>query len=868
MSSLPDARDRLEYGGKSFTIFNPLILERSGYAKISRLPYSIRILVENMLRNHDGDVVTDEHVRVTAQWQKKPEPLEIPLKPARVILQDFTGVPCVADLAAMRGTVHKLGKDPRKINPIVPVDLVIDHSVQVDFFGTKDAYEKNVRVEFERNIERYKFLKWAQKNFTNFRVIPPGMGIVHQVNLEFLATVVTTRDGVAFPDSVVGTDSHTTMINGLGVMGWGVGGIEAEAVMLGQPYFMLVPEVIGVRLIGKLREGVIATDLVLTLTNLLRKLGVVDKFVEFFGPGIKNLTLADRATIANMAPEYGATMGFFPVDEETLKYLELTGRDSKLVEDYCRATGLFYNSNSPEPEYTEILEVDLSKIEATLAGPTRPHDRILLSDMKRQFSIDLQKLAGRSEKKKTDGLEDGSVVIAAITSCTNTSNPAALMGAGILAKKAVERGLKAKPYVKTSLAPGSRAVIDYLKKANLLQYLEQLGFYTVGFGCTTCIGNSGPLPDPIASAIRKGNLVAAAVLSGNRNFEARIHPLVRANYLASPILVVAYAIAGRVDIDFQSEAIGTDQDGKPVYLRDIWPTSQEIQVAIVSSLSPQLFRQQYSKVFAGDERWQELKVPESALFDWDKNSTYIQEPPFFIGFKPQPDPVSDIRAARVLAVFGDSITTDHISPAGNIDVDSAAGKYLIGLGVHPRDFNSFGARRGNHNVMERGTFGNVRIKNQILKGTEGSYTIYFPTGEKTTIYEASVKYRQAGIKTIIIAGKEYGSGSSRDWAAKGPYLLGVSAVIAQSFERIHRSNLIGMGILPLQFKEGENAQTLGLDPGEEYFIEGIADISPRKILKVTCGRKTFEVIARLDSKIEVEYFVHRGILLKVLRSMI
>ena len=892
--TIPQIKSELTVGSQKYTIYSLKLLEQAGYAKIDRLPYSIRILLENLLRNYDGQVTTDEHVAAVANWDKTPKAIEVPFRPARVILQDFTGVPCVADLAAMRGVVKKLGQDPSRINPIVPVDLVIDHSVQVDFFGTASSLDQNVAKEFERNGERYRFLKWAQKAFQNFRVVPPGMGIVHQVNLEFLAPVVhVTQSGnvrTACPDTLVGTDSHTTMINGLGVVGWGVGGIEAEAVMLGQPYFMMIPEVIGVKLTGKLKEGVLATDLVLTLTQLLRKKGVVEKFVEYFGPGLANLPLADRATIANMAPEYGATIGFFPVDDETLKYLRATGRTEdqlKLIEAYGKATGLFYNAKAEQPVYTDILELDLGSVEATLAGPSRPHDKIKLTQMKEQFAADMQKTFGRKPAEngqvprktakvtlagKPETLEDGAVVIAAITSCTNTSNPAALMGAGILAKKAIEKGLKSKPFVKTSLAPGSRAVIDYLKKADLLRYLEAAGFYTVGFGCTTCIGNSGPLPEPIAEAIKKESLVVTAVLSGNRNFEARIQPLVKGNYLASPVLVVAYALAGKIDIDFATEPIGMDKNNQPVFLRDIWPTDQEMQNAVNGAVSASLFTQQYAKVFNGDSRWQALSIPTGTMYEWEAKSTYIQEPPFFKDFGPKPAAIREIKGGRVLMVLGDSITTDHISPAGSIDNQGPAGQYLMSLGVSFLDFNSYGARRGNHNVMERGTFANVRIKNLMLGGTEGSLTLHLPGKEQKTVYDAAMQYKAEQVPLLIIAGKDYGSGSSRDWAAKGPYLLGVQAVIAESFERIHRSNLVGMGILPLQFKTGENAKSLGLTGLEEYEIAGITGLKPHQMIKVTARQgdavKVFEVKARLDSGIEVEYYRNRGILPTVLRKML
>ncbi|MER3401300.1 MAG: aconitate hydratase AcnA [Thermoflexus sp.] len=893
-------------------------LAELGVGDPARLPFSIRVLLENLLRHCDGQLVSEEDVLVLARWSPQDLPdREIPFMPARVLLQDFTGVPAVVDLAAMRAAVKRLGGDPRRINPLVPADLVIDHSVQVDFFGTERAFFLNVEKEFERNRERYMLLRWAQKAFRNFRVVPPGTGIVHQVNLEYLARVVQTRevDGeiVAFPDTLVGTDSHTTMINALGVLGWGVGGIEAEAVMLGQPYYIRLPEVIGVRLTGRLPEGATATDLVLTITYLLRKKGVVDKFVEFFGPGLSSLSLPDRATIANMAPEYGATCGFFPVDAETLAYLRGTGRDPALVdlvERYTKAQGLFYDGAGPDPVYTEVVELDLSTIEPTLAGPRRPHDRVPLREIKRQFWESLTTMLpaaspghaqalGRLEGEggsapaatavsaapsapavwvSMDGqmvaLGHGSVVIAAITSCTNTSNPSVMIGAGLLARNAVKRGLSVKPYVKTSLAPGSPVVMDYLQQSGLMPYLEALRFHVVGFGCTTCIGNSGPLPEAIAKALREHNLVAVAVLSGNRNFEARIHPLVRANYLASPMLVVAYALAGRIDIDFENEPLGFDPNGQPVFLRDLWPSPEEIQRVIRESLDPEAFRARYARVFEGDERWQRLPVPEGDLYEWDPNSTYIQEPPFFQDFAREPPPLQDIRGARVLAVLGDTVTTDHISPAGSIAPNSPAGQYLIARGVPPAEFNTYGARRGNHEVMIRGTFANIRLKNLLVPGVEGGYTVYLPTGERMTIYEAAMRYREAGVPLLILAGKEYGSGSSRDWAAKGTALLGVKAVLAESFERIHRSNLIGMGVLPLQFLPGQSRESLGLTGFEVYDILGIAQgLRPRQRVTVRARREdgsevVFEAIARLDTPVEVEYYRHGGILPAVLRRIL
>ncbi|CUS96400.1 aconitate hydratase AcnA [Candidatus Kryptobacter tengchongensis] len=881
-----DAISTISVGRKKLKIFKLAWLEDQGLTNISKLPYSIRVLVENILRNCDNYLVTEDDVKSIASWQPKPPLREIPYMPARVLLQDFTGVPCVVDLASMRDAVKRLGKDPKIINPLKPVDLVIDHSVQVDYFGTSYAFDWNVKREFELNKERYVLLKWAQNSFKNFRVVPPGTGIIHQVNLEYLSKVVQVENGFAFPDTLVGTDSHTTMINGIGVLGWGVGGIEAEAVMLGQPYYITIPEVIGVKLTGELPEGATATDLVLTVTNILRKKGVVEKFVEFFGPGVSKLPIADRATIANMAPEYGATCGFFPIDEETINYLKLTGRENiaKIVETYAKEQGLFRYDDSPFPEYTDIVEIDLSQIEPTLAGPSRPQDKVLLREIKSQFEKILKEnYKVNEEPKKTveilyrgqkNELTHGSVVIAAITSCTNTSNPTVLIGAGILAKKAVEKGLTTKPYVKTSLAPGSRVVTEYLQQSGLMPYLEALGFHLVGYGCTTCIGNSGPLPEPVSKAITENNLVVCAVLSGNRNFEARVHPLVKANYLASPILVVAYALAGKINIDFNTEPIGYDPNGNPVYLKDIWPTQNEIKETINKVLNSKLFKKKYADVFEGNNYWKEIPITEGELFDWDPNSTYIQNPPFFENLTLEPEPPKDITNAYCLGVFGDSITTDHISPAGSISENSPAGKYLIERGVPKSEFNTFGARRGAHEVMIRGTFGNVRLKNLLLPGVEGGWTIHIPTGEKMSIYDAAMRYKQENRPLIIIAGKEYGTGSSRDWAAKGTYLLGVKAVIAESFERIHRSNLVGMGVLPLQFKEGENRETLGLTGFEEYTIEGIAEnLYPQKTLKVTAKSndgsiKTFEVIARLDTPVEVEYYVNGGIMQTVLRKLL
>ncbi len=869
-------------------------LESAIGVDISRLPCSIKILLENVLRHCDGGLVTEEDVYALARWNaKKPEAKEIPYIPARVILQDFTGVPCVADLAAMRSAVHKMGGDTKRINPIVPVDLVIDHSVQVDFFRTSDAFEKNVELEFERNGERYGFLRWAQKSFDKFRVVPPGTGIVHQVNLEYLASVVQSikvnGETVAFPDTLVGTDSHTTMINGLSVLGWGVGGIEAEACMLGQPLYMLIPEVVGFKLYGQLPEGATATDLVLTVTQMLREKGVVEKFVEFYGPGLSHLSLADRATVSNMSPEYGATVGFFPVDEETLRYLHGTGRDKKLVqlvEAYTKSQGLFRTDDTEDPIYTDLLELDLSTVEPSLAGPSRPQDRVTLREMKKTFQTYMTTKAKKDqdlsiengvqveiEGKKTK-INHGSVVISAITSCTNTSNPSVMIGAGLLAKKAVEKGLSVNPSVKTSLAPGSRVVIDYLNGARLMPYLEKLGFNLVGFGCTTCIGNSGPLPEPIADAISKNDLTVAAVLSGNRNFEGRIHPQVKLAYLASPPLVVAYALAGGVNVDMLNEPLGIDSQGSPIYLRDIWPLQEEIRQTIEKTLNPEIFKGRYADVFEGDETWKTLSIPEGDLYDWDPQSTYIQEPPYFVDFSSEPVPLSDIKGALVLVLLEDSVTTDHISPAGNIAKNSPAGGYLIERGVKPLDFNSYGSRRGNHEVMIRGTFANIRLKNQMVPDTEGGWTVYIPTGETLSIYDAAMKYKAEGTPLIVIAGKEYGSGSSRDWAAKGTMLLGVKVVIAESYERIHRSNLVGMGVLPLQFRQGENWKTLGLTGFEEYEIRGIAQkLKPHEEITVRARREdgsetTFKAICRLDSHIDIEYYRNGGILQTVLRQMV
>lgn len=866
------------------------ILEKETGLSLSRIPYSIRILLETALRNVDNYVLEDKDVLSLASYNPKKVPEgEFPFKPGRVVLQDFTGVPCVVDLAALRNAMVRMNGDPSRINPLVRVDLVIDHSVQVDYYGTSDALRKNMELEFERNKERYEFLKWGQQAFDNFGVVPPGAGIVHQVNMEYLAGVVLTRNGEAFPDSLVGTDSHTTMINGIGVLGWGVGGIEAEAVMLGQPLYMLVPEVIGFKLKGRLPEGATATDLVLTVTQMLRKRGVVEKFVEFFGPGLSNLSLTDRATIANMAPEYGATTGYFPVDAETLSYLKKTGRSDAqvdLVERYFKEQGIFRTDSSPDPEYTDVLELDLSTVEPSLAGPKRPQDRIPMKDLKKTWQGLMTKtikeggyeLAGKTEtvSKIENGyrsdLRHGDVVIAAITSCTNTSNPAVLIGAGLLARKAVEKGLTTKPFVKTSLAPGSRVVTDYLEKAGLSPYLDQLGFQTVGYGCTTCIGNSGPLPDPVVKAINDGSLVVSAVLSGNRNFEGRISPHVRANFLASPPLVVAYAIAGTVNIDLTSEPIGKDKNGNDVYLKDIWPTNKEIEDVIKTSVLPEMFTERYGNVREMNDMWNAIAAPKGNLYSFNEKSTYVQEPPFFMDMSLDIPPLKNIEKARVLVKVGDSITTDHISPAGSIAENSPAGKYLMDHGVAKKDFNQYGARRGNDRVMTRGTFANVRLRNQLVE-KEGGYTRHLPSNEEMFIYDASLRYKADNVPLIVLAGAEYGTGSSRDWAAKGTFLLGVKAVIAKSFERIHRSNLVGMGVLPLVFVDGQTHESLGLTGEEVYSIEGLSDdIKPRAVLTVKAegkdGVKTFQVICRLDNQVEIDYYKNGGILQTVLRNFL
>jgi aconitate hydratase len=992
-----DAQTRLDTGSGEVTIYSLKRLDERVDGDVFSLPFSIRVILESLLRNCGGKFVAEEDVEALASW---PESVggELAYLPARVVMQDFTGVPAVVDLAAMRSAMKEVGGDPKKINPLVPTDLVIDHSVQVDAFGSAAALQFNAEREFERNRERYEFLKWGQQAFDNFTVVPPATGIIHQVNLEYLARVVEVKDGVAMPDTLVGTDSHTTMINGLGVLGWGVGGIEAEAVTLGQPYYMLVPEVIGFKLTGALREGVTATDLVLTVTQMLRAHGVVGKFVEFYGEGLSKLSLPDRATIANMAPEYGATCSFFPVDAETTKYLLGTGRDqdlADLVEAYCKEQGLWRTDETPDPRFSETLELDMDTVESSLAGPRRPQDRLALADVKPAFRQALADMVGPDhplltngknghsdpydeadeesfpasdtpnpdipvrgaaneyegeevvapEGKETDAttssreggavstgeshstddtesfpasdtpagaadatregrpdptaggepedeeteavpsgavtvtldgeeaeLRHGSAVIAAITSCTNTSNPSVMIGAGLLAKKAVEKGLTVQPHVKTSLAPGSKVVTEYLETSGLLDYLEELRFDVVGYGCTTCIGNSGPLPEAISEAVNENDLVVAAVLSGNRNFEGRINPDVRANYLASPPLVVAYALAGTVDLDLVNDPLGEDEAGNPVYLKDIWPSQAEVAEQIEGALDPEIYKRQYADVYTGNEQWNEVDVPSGDLYEWDPDSTYIQEPTFFKGLSPEPEPLGDIEGARVLVKVGDSVTTDHISPAGAIPSKMPAGQYLISKGVDPRDFNSYGSRRGNHEVMVRGTFGNIRLRNQLVE-KEGGYTVHLPDGEETTIYEASLEYAEEGVPLLVLAGKEYGSGSSRDWAAKGSFLLGVRAVIAESFERIHRSNLIGMGVLPLQYAEGESAESLGLTGRESFDIAGLADITPGAELTVKATSddgetKEFMVRARVDSPVEVEYLRNGGILQTVLRQLL
>jgi len=882
----------LQVGNQTYAIHRLAAVERSIPAA-KRLPYSLKILLENLLRMEDGLTVRPDDIEALARWTPTAQPSrEIAFMPSRVLLQDFTGVPAIVDLAAMREAMQRMGGDPGRINPLQPAELVIDHSVQVDEFGTPASFRTNVEMEYARNHERYLFLRWGQKAFRNFRVVPPGTGICHQVNLEYLARVVFADDSarphpLAYPDTLVGTDSHTTMVNGLGVLGWGVGGIEAEAAMLGQPVSMLMPQVVGFKLTGRLPEGATATDLVLTVTQILRRAGVVGKFVEFFGDGLAGLPVADRATIANMSPEYGATCGIFPIDAETLRYLRFTGRPEqqvRLVEAYAKEQGLFHEPGSPAASYSSTLELDLGTVEPSLAGPSRPQDRVLLSESKEKFTEALGVLRSRIKPKAhptpaTGGqLHDGSVVIAAITSCTNTSNPSVMMAAGLLARKAIERGLKTPPWVKTSLAPGSKVVTDYLAQAGLMRPLEQLGFYLAGYGCTTCIGNSGPLPPAVSKEVEDKDLVVAAVLSGNRNFEGRIQSEVRANYLASPPLVVAYALAGRMDIDLYHDPLGMDGTGKPVYLRDIWPSRQEVQQAIDGCVQSDMFRKEYGEVFTGDERWKALAVPEGDLFRWEPNSTYVKNPPYFQDMKPEPAPVADIRGARVLALLGDSITTDHISPAGSIKASSPAGRYLIEHGIQLKDFNSYGSRRGNHEVMMRGTFANVRLRNQLVPGVEGGMTRHLPDGAQMTIYDAAMQYQKEGVPLVILAGKEYGSGSSRDWAAKGTLLLGVRAVLAESFERIHRSNLVGMGVLPLEYRRGENAASRGLTGEEVFDIEGLAQAIEEnfaagreltvRVRKADGKACELQAIVRLDTPQEVLYYKHGGILQYVIRQLL
>lgn len=914
MSDSFSTRSQLNVGGKTYDYFSlPTLGQRFD---ISHLPYSMKILLENLLRHEDGGItVGKDHIEAVARWNPAAEPdTEIAFMPARVVLQDFTGVPCVVDLAAMRDAVVKLGGSPEQINPQIPSELVIDHSVQVDVFGKPDALDLNGKIEFQRNQERYGFLRWGQKAFDNFKVVPPNTGIVHQVNLENLARVVMTADedgkAVAYPDTVFGTDSHTTMINGIGVLGWGVGGIEAEAAMLGQPSSMLIPQVVGFKLTGKLPEGATATDLVLTVTQMLRKLGVVGKFVEFYGDGLQHLPLADRATIGNMAPEYGATCGIFPIDAESLNYLRLSGRSEEqidLVEAYAKAQGLWHEPGSPHAQYSTTLELDMGTVKPSLAGPKRPQDRVLLEDVQRNYREALVGLTTNRDKRSDDvssfvnegggaavgneqlakgfadieiegrkvRLKDGAVVIAAITSCTNTSNPAVMIGAGLLARNAAAKGLNRQPWVKTSLGPGSRVVTDYLEKAGVLKELEKIGFYVVGYGCTTCIGNSGPLPTEVSAGIAAGDLVVTSVLSGNRNFEGRVHPEVKMNYLASPPLVVAYAIAGTTDIDLTTQPLGTGSDGQPVFLRDIWPSNKEIGDVIAATIGPEMFKQNYADVFKGDTRWNTIASPDGNLYEWSDASTYIKNPPYFDGMTMQTGSIDDVHGARVMGLFGDSITTDHISPAGNIKKYSPAGRFLQERGVQPADFNSYGSRRGNDDVMVRGTFANIRIKNLMFGGEEGGNTLYYPAGggqpEKLAIYDAAMKYKADKVPLVVLAGKEYGTGSSRDWAAKGTLLLGVKAVIAESFERIHRSNLVGMGVLPLQFRNGENAQSLGLDGSEVIDITGLQDGASKRATvtatKADGTRKTFEVSVMLLTPKEVEYFRHGGLLQYVLRQL-
>ncbi|QKS71335.1 aconitate hydratase AcnA [Paenalkalicoccus suaedae] len=893
-----DSKRQFDVNGQTYHYFDLKAIEEAGVANVSKLPFSVRVLLESVLRQHDGRVIKEEHVTNLAKWgTDQVQNIDVPFKPSRVILQDFTGVPAVVDLASLRKAMADMGGDPKEINPAIPVDLVVDHSVQVDHFGQSNSLRKNMELEFERNEERYKFLSWAQKSLDNYRAVPPATGIVHQVNLEYLANVVQeteTAEGerIAFPDSLVGTDSHTTMINGLGVLGWGVGGIEAEAGMLQQPSYFPVPEVIGVKLNGELPEGATATDLALKVTEVLRKQNVVGKFVEFFGPGLSKMTLADRATISNMAPEYGATCGFFPVDKETLNYLRFTGRSEELValvEAYSKANNMFYTEGSEDPEFTKTVEMDLADIKPNLSGPKRPQDLIPLSDMKKEwqqaltapvgnqgFGLSPEEIAKSQEVTHPNGeksvLKTGSIAIAAITSCTNTSNPHVMLGAGLLAKNAVEKGLSVPAFVKTSLAPGSKVVTGYLENAGLMEPLSALGFNLVGYGCTTCIGNSGPLPEEIEKGIADADLTVASVLSGNRNFEGRIHPLVKANYLASPPLVVAYALAGTVDIDLYNDPIGQDASGKDVFFRDIWPSNAEIDAAMKSALSSDLFKKEYERVFDDNEEWNNLDTPDGDLYNFDSESTYIQNPPFFEDLSPEPEEVKPLSALRAVAKLGDSVTTDHISPAGSIAKNSPAGKYLMEKGLSPAQFNSYGSRRGNHEVMMRGTFANIRIKNQLAPGTEGGYTTYWPTGETMAIYDACMKYRDIDTGLIVLAGQDYGMGSSRDWAAKGTNLLGIKTVIAESFERIHRSNLVLMGVLPLQFKAGESADSLGLTGKEHFDVQVTNDIQPRDHVTVVAKDEetgkvtTFEVLARFDSEVEIDYYRHGGILPMVLRN--
>ncbi|MBC6717425.1 aconitate hydratase AcnA [Aurantimonas sp. DM33-3] len=917
MSHAPDSfnsRRTLSVGGKDYVYYDLKEAEKNGLQGVARLPFSLKVLLENLLRNEDDRTVKADDIRALARWieDKGSAGHEIAYRPARVLMQDFTGVPAVVDLAAMRDATRNLGADPKKVNPLVPVDLVIDHSVMVDFFGQKDSFTKNVDAEYGRNGERYTFLRWGSEAFENFRVVPPGTGICHQVNLEYLAQTVWTRDEngetVAYPDTLVGTDSHTTMVNGLSVLGWGVGGIEAEAAMLGQPISMLIPEVIGFRMDGKLPEGTTATDLVLTVTEMLRRRGVVGKFVEFFGPGLSNLTLEDQATIANMAPEYGATCGFFPIDKDTIAYLEATGRDKDriaLVEAYAKAQGMYREDGTPDPVFTDTLELDLSTVVPSLAGPKRPQDRVALTEAATKFVDALAEIKGGRKKSETPqsnadsrymdegavppnttpgdvrhpvegaehGLADGDVVIAAITSCTNTSNPNVLVAAGLVARKAHEKGLKVKPWVKTSLAPGSQVVTEYLDKADLQKDLDALGFNLVGYGCTTCIGNSGPLPEPISEAITQNDLVACSVLSGNRNFEGRVNPDVRANYLASPPLVVAYALAGSMFVDITKEPLGQDQDGNDVYLKDIWPTTQEIAEIVRKTVTRDMFENRYADVFKGDEHWQKIEVSGGLTYDWDDRSTYVQNPPYFEGMKQEPEAVQDVKDARILGLFKDSITTDHISPAGSIKKDGPAGDYLVSHQVRPVDFNSYGARRGNHEVMMRGTFANIRIKNEMVPGVEGGVTCHQPSGAQMPIYDAAMKYKDEGVPLVIFAGKEYGTGSSRDWAAKGTVLLGVRAVIAESFERIHRSNLVGMGVVPFVFaEEGTSWQSLGIKGDEKVTIDGLTELKPRQILEARIEAsdgsvQTVKIQARIDTLDELEYYRNGGILQYVLRRL-